>query len=248
MKFHFHILVIIISFQCFWACKDDSNPQIIPPVTSNSDYKVLFIGNSFTFYNNGVDFHLQKMLDADVSSDSSNYLIQKIAVSSYTLQAHYQDSLTINKIKSDKWNVVILQEQSTRPINNAGLFLQYATSLDAEIKKINAQTELFMTWAPKDSPSDITELVASYISAGSKLNAKVIPVGKIWDAFQKANPLINLYNSDNKHPSLAGTYFISCAFYYSLFNKNPINNTYLPTGISTLNATAIRSGVYDFLK
>ena len=230
------------------ACKDDYKPPIIPPDTSNSDYKVLFVGNSFTFYNNGVDFHLRKMLDADVSKDSTQYLIQKIAISSYTLQAHYQDSLTLKKIKSDKWNVVVLQEQSTRPINNAGLFLQFATSLDTEIKKINAQTELFMTWAPKDSPNDITELAASYISVGSKLSAKVVPVGKIWDSFQKANPLINLYNSDNKHPSLAGTYLVSCVFYYNLFNKNPINNTYLPTGISTQNAAAIQSGVYDFLK
>jgi len=248
MKFLYHFFLLFITLQGFVACKDDSNPQIIPPVTSNSDYKVLFIGNSFTFYNNGVDFHLQKMLDADVSSDSSNYLIQKIAVSSYTLQAHYQDSLTINKIKSDKWNFVVLQEQSTRPINNAGLFLEFATNLNAEIKKINAQTELFMTWAPKDSPNDITELAASYISVGSQLKAKVVPIGKIWDAFQKANPLINLYNSDNKHPSLAGSYLASCAFYYSIFNKNPINNTYLPTGISTQNAAAIRSGVYNFLK
>ncbi len=229
------------------GCKEEI---VTPPdTTDKTNIKVLFVGNSFTFYNNGVDFHLQKMLDADALNDTSvNYLIQKIAVSSYTLQAHYQDSLTLKKIKSNKWNFVVLQEQSTRPINNIGLFLEYATNLNAEIKKIDAETKLFMTWAPKDSPNDITELAASYISVGSQLNAKVVPVGKIWDAFQKANPLINLYFSDNKHPSLAGTYLVSCAFYYNLFNKNPITNTYLPTGISIQNASAIRSGVCDFLK
>ena len=135
MKFLYYFAVFI-ALQGFVACKDDSNTPIVPPNTINSEYKVLFVGNSFTFYNNGVDFHLQKMLDAEVSGDSTQYHIQKIAVSSYTLQAHYQDSLTINKIKSDNWNVVVLQEQSTRPINNAGLFLEFATNLDAEIKKI----------------------------------------------------------------------------------------------------------------
>ena len=107
-----------------------------PPV-----FKMLFIGNSFTFYNSGVDFHLQKMLSADVSSDSVTYNIQEIAVSSYTLEAHYNDPLTIAKIKSDNWNTVVLQEQSTRPINNPDLFLQYATLLDTEIKKMNAKTD-----------------------------------------------------------------------------------------------------------
>lgn len=248
MKFLYHFLLLLITLQGFVACKDDSNTPIIPPDTSISEFKVLFIGNSFTFYNNGVDYHLQKMLDADGTNDSVRYFIDKIAVSSYTLQAHYQDSLTQRKIRSNKWTHIVLQEQSTRPINNAGLFLEFATKLDTEIKNVKAQTTLFMTWAPKDSPNDITELAASYISIGSKLNAKVVPVGKVWNAFINANPLINLYFTDDKHPSLSGTYLVSCAFYYSLFNKNPMNNTYLPTGISIQNATSIRKGVYDYLK
>jgi len=249
MKLLYKLFLLFIILQAFVACKDDSIKPIEPPISvEKTDYKVLFVGNSFTFYNDGVDFHLQKMLNADASIDSTNYLIQKIAVSSYTLQAHYGDTLTLNKIKSDKWNMVVLQEQSTRPINNPDLFLEYAGKIDAEIKKINAKTMLYMTWAPKDSPSDITELASSYLSVGSKINAKVAPVGKVWELVQKANPLINLYFSDNKHPSLAGTYLVSCVFYYSLFNKNPISNTYIPTGMTTQNASAIRKGVYDYLK
>jgi len=106
---------------------------------------------------------------------------------------------------------------------------------------------LYMTWAPKDSPNDITTIAASYTSVGSQINAQVVAAGMVWDAVQKANPQLNLYFSDNKHPSLSGTYLVSCAFYYCLFNKNPINNTYLPAGMSPQDATAIRKGVFDFL-
>jgi hypothetical protein len=246
MKFLFQLLLLII-LQGFVACKQEI---IIPPVTTDkTDFKVLFVGNSFTFYNEGVDFHLQKMLDADASKDTTvKYLIQKIAVSSYTLQAHYEDVLTLNKIKSDKWNVVVLQEQSTRPINNPALFLEYATKLDLEIKKAKAKTVLYMTWAPNESPTDINTIAASYYSVGSQISAQVAPVGRVWETIQKANPLINFYFTDNKHPSLAGTYLVSCAFYYSLFNKNPMNNTYLPTGMTTQQAAAIRLEVYDFFQ
>lgn len=244
MKFIKYVLFTVLVIVFFSDCKDNSINLV---TTDKIDFKVLFVGNSFTFYNDGIDFHLQKMLNADTSSDSINYLIQKIAVSSYTLQAHYEDILTFNKINSNKWNIVVLQEQSTRPINNPDLFLEYASKLDIEIKKINAKTILFMTWAPKDSPTDIKSLASSYLSVGSKISAKVAPVGKVWEYVQKANPLINFYFTDNKHPSLAGTYMISCVFYFTLFDKNPINNTYLPTGMTSQNASAIRKDIYEYL-
>jgi len=248
MKYLKTLILLLIVAQSLWACKKDpvSHP-IIPPVFEKTDYKVLFVGNSYTYYNDGVDYHLQKMLKADSSSDSVNYFIQKVAVGSYTLQAHYTDPLTIAKIKSDKWNNVVLQEQSTRPINNPDLFSEYAGKLDVEIKKINAKTMLYMTWAPEDAPSDMNILAASYLAVGSQLNAPVSPVGRVWEYIQKAYPQIDLYISDNKHPTLSGTYTAACVFYYSLFKKNPVENTYIPSGMSTENAVTIRKAVYDYL-
>lgn len=248
MKFVKFLIVLLIAVANVSACKDDDpNDPIIPPVLEKTDYKVLFVGNSYTFYNDGVDYHLQKMLKADVSTDSVNYSVQKVAVSSYTLQAHYSDPLTLTKIKSEKWNIVVLQEQSTRPINNPELFLEYAGKLDAENKKINAKTVLYMTWPDKDAPSDMALLSASYLSVGTQLNAPVVPVGKIWEYIQKTYPQISLYISDNKHPTLSGTYTVACAFYYSLFKKNPVKNTYIPGGMLPENATTIRKAVYDYM-
>jgi len=230
------------------ACENKDSDSDVPPASIVFDVKVLFIGNSFTFYNNGVDFHLQKMLETDQFIDTTIYFIHRIAESSYTLQSHYQDAVTLQKIKSDTWDFVVLQEQSTRPINNPSLFLEYALNLDQENKKINAKTALYMTWAPKDSPMDIRNLSLSYMKVGSRLGALVVPVGNVWDAFVKANPRINLYHSDGKHPSLAGTYLVSCCFYYSLFEKNPITSTYLPAGLSSQYAIAIRYAVYNYLQ
>lgn len=244
---YFHLCIIIfITWSGFISCNQNDFPQK-PPVNSDSlIYKVLFVGNSFTFYNNGVDYHLQKMLDSDSLSDSVKYLVQKIAVSSYTLQAHYQDTLTLRKIRSDNWTFVVLQEQSTRPINNPDLFLEYATKLNNEIKKNNAKTALFMTWALKESPNDINTISSSYNSVGSKINAKVVPVGKVWDNFVKTYPLYNLYFTDDKHPSMNGTFLIACVFYKQLFNKNPTNNSYVPVGLSKESVITTRKIVVDY--
>jgi hypothetical protein len=248
MKFLKTLILLLIVAQSLWACKKDPAPSpVIPPVFEKTDYKVLFVGNSYTYYNDGVDFHLQKMLRADSSSDSINYVMDKIAVGAYTLEAHFNDPVTITKLKSQKWNTVVLQEQSTRPINNPALFLEYAGKLDVEIKKINAKTMLYMTWPNKDAPKDMDSLEAVYLSVGKQLNAQVAPAGKVWEYIQKTNPQIELYISDNKHPTLSGTYAVACVFYFSMFNKNPVENTYIPSGMSMANVVAIRKAVYDYM-
>ncbi|MDO9255815.1 MAG: hypothetical protein Q7U54_09915 [Bacteroidales bacterium] len=242
------LLVLLIAVQSLSACKKDPVPSpVIPPVFEKTDYKVLFVGNSYTYYNDGVDYHLQQMLKADSSSDSINYVIRKIAVGAYTLEAHYADPLTITKIKSENWNTVVLQEQSTRPINNPELFSEYARYLDAEIKKVNAKTVLYMTWPDKDNPSDMDSLAASYQLVGRQLNAMVAPVGKVREYIQKTYPQIELYISDNKHPTLSGTYTAACVFYFSLLKKNPVENKYIPSGMSTENVVGIRKAVYDYI-
>jgi hypothetical protein len=240
-----YLLISFLIVSSLWACKKSSET---PKIVVKSYYKVLFVGNSYTFYNDGVDFHLQKMLAADASSDSIIYSCQKIAKGSYTLEAQFSDQETLTKISSTKWNTVVLQEQSTRPINNPALFLEYATKLDLEIKKVNAKTVLYMTWAEKDQPGDIEALAASYLLVASQINANTAPVGRVWEYFQKSNPQIELFISDNKHPTLSGTYLNSCVFFYTLFGKNPMDNTYIPSGLNTENVTAIRKAVYDYMK
>lgn len=227
---------------CIGACDD----TVVSP-TNSKTYKILFIGNSFTFYNSGVDYHLQKMLDADKSTDSTTYIIQKIAVSSYTLQDHYNDSLTIRKIRSNKWNKIVLQEQSTRPMTNRDLFLQYATLLDAKIKKDSASTVLYMTWPEKATAGDINSLSSAYLYVGQQIHAPVVPVGLVWEYVVNTYPQLNLYYTDDKHPGLPGTFLIACTFYYSLFNKNSAVNSYVPVGLSMNDAILIRKAVNDYM-
>ena len=241
MKF-FKCQIVCLLLCSIAACND----AVVSP-TNSKKYKVLFIGNSFTFYNSGVDYHLQKMLDADKSTDSTSYTIQKIAVSSYTLQDHYNDSLTIRKIRSDKWNKIVLQEQSIRPMTNRDLFLQYATLLDAKVKKDSASTVLYMTWPEKATPGDINSLSSAYLYVGQQIPAPVVPVGLVWESVVNTYPQLNLYYTDDKHPGLPGTFLIACTFYNSLFNKNPIVNSYVPAGLSMNDAILIRKAVNDYM-
>lgn len=241
---HYRILISFIGILLFTGigCTDEK-PD---PDNTKSEINILFVGNSFTFYNSGVDFHLKKMLEADLNTDSVSYNIQKVAVSSYTLENHYNDSVSIHKIKDTKWDYVILQEQSTRPVNNPEKFTEYASKLNEIIKTNGSKTVLFMTWAQKETPGEILQLASAYNQLNVTLGSTLVPVGLVWDYFVKSYPTYNLYFTDNKHPSLNGTFIIACIFYNRLFNKNPVNNTYIPSGLPVENTIATRKIVPEY--
>lgn len=78
----------------------------------------------------------------------------------------------------------------------------------------------------------------------------VSPVGYVWHNIRDNHPEIELYQSDESHPSLAGSYAAACTFYSILFEKNPDNITFNP-GIDDQMANIIRNTtknlVYDSL-
>jgi hypothetical protein len=114
------------------------------------------------------------------------------------------------------------------------------------ILKLKNRAPGFMTWALKDVAAEISLIAASYGTVGLQLKDKVVPAGRVWEYFVKNNQTIDLYDTDKKHPSLAGTYLVTCVFYYSVFNKNPVENSYFPVGLSAENAITIRRIVHDY--
>ena len=134
--------------------------------------RILFIGNSYTDYNGGVD---QLLLNL-----APNAKVSRISPGGYTLQAHFEDEATLEAIRLGDWDVVVLQEQSQNSVTNYYNFYEYAQKLDAEIKKSGAETVMFMTWERPDSVQygvTTQALYNSYTALGQQLGVKVAPVG-----------------------------------------------------------------------
>jgi PKD repeat protein len=69
--------------------------------------------------------------------------------------------------------------------------------------------------------------------------ALMSPVGMAWKASWEADSTINLWSSDNSHPSLAGSYLAACVFYATILEKNPVGLSYT-AGIPASQATFLR--------
>lgn len=69
---------------------------------------ILFIGNSLTLSNSGIDFHVQKFYEAgnpDVIVETSS-----VSVSGASLKEHLMSGITVGSINSKDWDYIILQE------------------------------------------------------------------------------------------------------------------------------------------
>lgn len=232
---------------------------------STSCKKVLFIGNSYTYVNN-----LPQMV-SDVSASAGDTItFNSSAPGGATFNNHTQNATTTSLIMGGNWDYVVLQEQSQLPSFPLGQVetesFPYARSLDSLINKYNpcAETVFYMTWGRKNGDaSNCAEWppVCTYQGMDSLLrlrytmmaennNAILSPVSALWHYLIANNPALELYSSDESHPSVAGTYAASCAFYTVLFRKDPTSITFT----SSLNATdaetirnAAKSVVYDSL-
>ena len=195
----------------------------------------LFIGNSFTFRqgtedNPAVPKYFERIaenLGIDVDIDyvvRSSYTLTKYANKNDELGAIVEQKLT-----SNHYDYVILQEQSTTPINNYNNFLTAVQTLKTRIDQTQTKckTILYETWG---SPAGIEgtsyksvgemelALRNAYTNAGNTAECSVNYIGK---AFTYAYETLNkpqIYADDNRHQSNLGAYFSAACHVRSVFN------------------------------
>lgn len=201
--------------------------------------RVLFVGNSHTYFNGGVDAHLQGLLDA--VHPEWGAVIQARTIGGATLEQHYADLTTLSTIQTGNWDLVILQEQSSRPMNYPDLFYQACQNLDAVIAQSGALTGFYMTWAWRNNPEMYIPIRNAYNYIGAYLDGLVCPAGVAWYNNNQSPDSLDLYAPDNYHPSLNGTYLVSCLFLATIWNISPVGNHYVPAGIDPVSAAYLQN-------
>jgi hypothetical protein len=192
---------------------------------------VAFLGNSYTDVNN------LPQIASDVASSTGDTLVfSKYTPGGYTLEQHLADTNSLNLVKQPGLHYIILQEQSQLPAfqgyysNGPGGF-KYLTQLYNPC----ARDMYFMTWGRKNGdPSNCAAwppictysgmdslLRLRYIQTATDYRSEISPVGAVWRFIRQNYPLIELYQSDESHPSFAGSYAAACCFYSAIFKKDP---------------------------
>lgn len=181
------------------------------------EIRVLWIGNSYTYVND-----LPKMVAALAQAGGQRPLVQERETpGGCSLEKHWKNGKTLEKIRSRQWDYVILQEHSLGAIKNPAAMMDHAKQFDVEVKKQGGKTLLYLTWARANAPENQAKISKAYLDVAGEIKAQVAPVGIAWEKALAADKERVLHQSDKSHPSAAGSYLAACVFYATIYGKSP---------------------------
>lgn len=176
---------------------------------------VLFIGNSYTYGNDLPGLIAQLFVARGIKLEH-----ESVTPGGATLEKQWANGKAVEAIRQQKWDYVVLQEQSVRPFRDREAMFKAARLLHAEIAKIGAKTLLYETWAAKASPDDQPKLTDAYETLGRELGSIVVPVGEAWKKAIVAG--FDLHGGDGRHPNRRGSYLAACLFVSAITSASPI--------------------------
>ena len=211
---------------------------------------LLVVGNSYTYYNCGLNGYLSNFLigDAIVSGQAKDeksarkFFKTRIAtigrgnLSQYPV-AEYLDNAIMKSHadqpvieeaylgpevkKRERYDLVLLQA-SNRPVADQARDSYY---LPEHVKAIRAQggePALIMTWVQKNKNAPEMKVVRdATVKLANSNNMMVIPVGLAFEQSEKFYPQIKLIRADNTHPTAAGSFLEAATIYASVYKKDP---------------------------
>lgn len=204
---------------------------------------VLFVGNSFTYYNNSLHNHYRQLLRAANDGELPEGRVRIMTISGGHLPEH---TGLESMLAAERWDVVVLQGHSLGPIgaDTAEPFRDAARRHSAAIRAHGARPVFFMTWAYSDRPEMTAELDAAYTAIGRELGADVVPVGLAFAAVSRERPDIALRIDDRRHPTLAGTYLAACTFFAAFRHESPEGLAY-DAGLGADAARALQRAAWQ---
>lgn len=192
---------------------------------------ILFIGNSFTYFHD-----LPKIVEEIAEVNKQKIFTKQVAYGGYRLSQYLQHRSSeyheiLDQLDSREWDYVILQDHSKGTIDNT---LEFHKSVDIFNKMItnrNSKTVLYSTWSYKDNSDMLAstnlsykdmyvQISKEYHKASLANNCLLAPVGAVFNYINKHHPEINLYDEDDYHPNVLGSFIGAYVFYNLLVGKD----------------------------
>ncbi len=207
------------------ASHADRPTPAVHELENDAPRHVLFVGNSYLYYNDSLHNHVRRMAEED--GPHNTYEFKSATIGGATLSQHNLDSLLEpGRLEVDRpFDLVILQGGSAESLSepSRSAFAETAVELDEKIRATGAEVALYMTHAYVEphnlyDPEMIRTVESTYVSTGNELSALVLPVGLAFELAYERRPEMELHKPfDGSHPSLLGTYLAACVVFASLY-------------------------------
>lgn len=189
--------------------------------------RVLFVGNSHTFTHD-VPRLVTKL--AEAAGEDRPLLALAEAPGGTSFQMHWDAGRVTKLLGEVKWDLVVLQDQSSMPNQTRAQrqqeTLPFARQLNDKARESGARTVLFMTWGYQQDYFPMQKRSQeAYQELAKDLKADLVPVGLAWEKALRSRPNLDLW-SDGNHATLKGAYLAACSFYSAFYGKSPVGNSF----------------------
>ena len=206
--------------------------------SSQKNIKVLFLGNSYTYYN-----ALPKVFAKLSSLNGKKAVVKTVARGGMRLSNHSKNESVESLIQRESFDWIVLQEQSTTPLTDQNQMYEAIRALHKVSKPRRSNLLLFLIWARKyaknlnvklgdqryfdrfaTSEDAQRELTRIHKAIADEINCEIAPVGNVWQEVHNKNHRLHLWESDRSHPTKVGSYITAMVFYASIYNALPIRH------------------------
>ncbi len=178
--------------------------------------RVLFIGNSLTYWND-----LPLLVEAMAAAKGLSLSSEMVTRADASLEDHWGDRIRgIMRTGGFRW-VVLQQGPSSLPESRANL-REWANRFAEEIRSAGALPALYMVWPDRSRRGFFPQVIESYRLANEDAKGVLLPVGEAWLASWQLDSGLGLYSPDNLHPSRLGTYAAAATILSGLTGVSPM--------------------------
>lgn len=225
-------------------------PKVTMKQQAPDSVRILWIGNSFTFYND-----VPQMVENMGTKNNIPISTTRVLKGGEKFSGHLQNPQLHALLEKGGWDYVVLQEFSSTPAYStkyvAENILPYAAEIDSLAKRYSpdVNTVYYMTWGHKNGntrqtpyPLDDTyekmqeRILTTYTDMAYENGGVLAPVGVAWRNIRRNYPDIELYIEDNFHPSLAGSYLAANTLFATM-----VNGDFIPIEVEGLDENTMNT-------
>ena len=206
--------------------------------------KVLFIGNSLTYYND-----MPRIFQMLSLMGGKKVTVDSVTKGATGIGDWRADSTLWNerveKIRSKDWDIVVIQPNRHGSVMTeelpwyASWELSAAKELVEIIRENGSEPVIYSSFGVNNGVAtsenvtkavtrkEHTDLITAYCAAVAKeLDCMSVYVCSTFNKVYEERNDLNLYHTDERHPSAMGSYLVACDFYTMIFGESAENVNY----------------------
>jgi len=194
--------------------------------------RVLFLGNSLTYFND-----LPLMVKAIARQAGKSLAVASVTYGGVNLEDLYRRTDALAEISRGRYDLVVMQQGPSSLAASQVDLRRWTVNFETPIRASGARPALYMVWPDETRLAFFDDVRASYRNAALDVHGMFIPAGETWRRAWRTDASLPLYDDDRFHPSALGSYAAALTLFSAFYRQTPVG---LPATLTLENGSTLK--------